>query len=492
MKKIAFKFLIALTLAGSAAGLHSCGDWLDINTNELAATEVSPDYLFTNAALNYSMKRCGGDQFFPMMFASQVASEQRVWFTYILGGEPYDFGEYPPGNAWVGTYSSTGYNLQKAIGFAAEAGNVNAEAQCKILTAYVFWETTMMFGDIPYSEAWQIDTIKEPKFDSQKDVLYSLVDLLQEALDLIDETNDDAIKQYDLYYKGDMAKWRRAAKSLQLKFYMYLANKEDVGAQIKALIEEGNLLASSEDDFKFPFFDSPGNRNPSKQFDLNFPGNLEFAFYGSTDIVDPMNALDDPRRAIYFHANKQGEYVGIKSTVRGSYYSEEAETLEDLTEARFNKANLFTADYPDVLCSYPEVMFYVAECYARGLGVSKNLTKADEYYRKGLAASCTNAGVSAAEAESFADGAPSLATLGGDEKVMEAIAAQYRIEMMMRPMEAWSEQRRTGYPKLEVPEMIVNMYSGLVSRWPYPSRESLVNGNVPQVESVTTKMWFQK
>ena len=92
----------------------------------------------------------------------------------------------------------------------------------------------------------------------------------------------------------------------------------------------------------------------------------------------------------------------------------------------------------------------------------------------------------------FADGVPALSTLGGDEKAIEAIAAQQRIEMMMRPLEAWSEQRRTDYPKLEVPEMIRTLYTDLISRWPYPSRESLVNDNVPQVDGIWTKMWFQK
>ena len=170
----------------------------------------------------------------------------------------------------------------------------------------------------------------------------------------------------------------------------------------------------------------------------------------------------------------------------------DAEDPSEITEARFNLENLFKSDYPDVICSYPEVMFYVAEAYARGLGVTKDLTKADEYFKKGLEASCTNIGVAAADAKSFADGVPALSTLGGDEKVIEAIAAQQRIEMMMRPLEAWSEQRRTGYPKLEVPEMIRSLYTDLISRWPYPSRESLVNDNVPQVDGIWTKMWFQK
>ena len=62
------------------------------------------------------------------------------------------------------------------------------------------------------------------------------IGLLDEALDGIDESNSKRIDKYDIYYTGDMAKWRRLGNSLKLKFYMYLANKEDVGDEIKAIL----------------------------------------------------------------------------------------------------------------------------------------------------------------------------------------------------------------------------------------------------------------
>ena len=68
MKKIIYRVLTVFTLAGSALGLQSCGDWLDINTNELAATKTEPGYLFNYAAINYSSKRVGGDQWLPITF----------------------------------------------------------------------------------------------------------------------------------------------------------------------------------------------------------------------------------------------------------------------------------------------------------------------------------------------------------------------------------------------------------------------------------------
>lgn len=47
----------------------------------------------------------------------------------------------------------------------------------------------MLSASIPYSEAWHIDEIKEPKFDTQKEVLDALEGLLDEALGQIDESD---------------------------------------------------------------------------------------------------------------------------------------------------------------------------------------------------------------------------------------------------------------------------------------------------------------
>ena len=490
MKKIIYRVLTVFTLAGSALGLQSCGDWLDINTNELAATKTEPGYLFNYAAINYSSKRVGGDQWLPIIYAAQVASDGDNWF---YGDDMYNISTYATGNGWVTSYSSAGYNLLKAIDFAVAGNDHNAVAQCKTLLANTVWESSMIYGDIPYSEAWKIEETQTPHFDAQKDVLYSCIALLDEALGDIDESNSVCIDKYDIYYTGDMAKWRRLANSLKLKIYLYLANKEDVASKIGELVTGNGLMTSSADDFTFPFFTNPGNQNPNYQLTVQYSDYYEYCFFANPTVLDPMKALDDPRLPHYFRPNADGEYIGIAASVQGTVVTDDtiANDPSKCTEAVFNKDNLLRADYPDVICSYAETMLYVAEVYVRGLGVAKDLAKADEAYRKGIEASCLCNGVDAATAASFAAGVPSLSTLGGDEQALQAIASQQRIEMMMRPLEAWSNQRRTGYPALEVPVAIRNFYPGIMQRWTYPDRESSVNGNVPYVDGVWVKMWFQ-
>ena len=52
---------------------------------------------------------------------------------------------------------------------------------------------------------------------------------------------------------------------------MYLANKQDVGDDIKAIFDCGELINSSADDFVVPFYTTPGNQNPNYQLTVQYP-----------------------------------------------------------------------------------------------------------------------------------------------------------------------------------------------------------------------------
>lgn len=125
-----------------------------------------------------------------------------------------------------------------------------------------------------------------------------------------------------------MAKWRRLGNSLKLKFYMYLANKEDVGDEIKAIIDGGELMNSSADDFVFPFYTTPGNQNPNYQLTVQYPDYYEYCFFANPTVLDPMKALDDPRIPIYFRANADGEYISLEASEKGSVVTDQGDQRE--------------------------------------------------------------------------------------------------------------------------------------------------------------------
>lgn len=188
--------------------------------------KVDPGYLFNYAAVNWAGTRTGGDFYIPLSMSSQCQVDGGLDY----GGwdeSVYTISPYSTGNVWKHYYSVGGNNLMLAIKNAEESDpvNHNAIAQCKILLAEHMYEATMLWGDIPFTESWN-GTIKYPKFDSQESVLNGVLSLLDEALQVMDLNDANAIDEYDIYYKkGDMNKWMTLAKSLKFRTLMVMVDK---------------------------------------------------------------------------------------------------------------------------------------------------------------------------------------------------------------------------------------------------------------------------
>ena len=194
----------------------------------------------------------------------------------------------------VGTLfiSSTGTNLKQAIALAegATPKNNNAAAQCKVLLAQSSYDLTMVFGDVPFSEAWKPD-ISYPKFDAQKDVLLGIIALLDEALAQFDEASPLKISDYDLFYHGDIAKWKKLAKSLKLRVLMTMVDKDPTQATaIGQLISAGGFVSSSADNCQISYQNVSGRKNPKYWLSEQYNGGQSF-FFASKYVVDFMRPL---------------------------------------------------------------------------------------------------------------------------------------------------------------------------------------------------------
>lgn len=495
MKKTYFKSII-VALAVSF-GFSSCTDWLDVNTNKLAATEVDPGYLFNYAATSHSGIRQGGDQYMAIGFSCQtIAGGGSNWGGW--GEEYYEISTSSRWNKWVGMYSVVGTNLMNSMKFAEKGANLNGKAQAMILMAAVMYEGTMIFGDIPYTEAWRIAEIPYPKFDSQKVVLEKQLESLDAAIALIDPAKKK-IDKYDLYYNGDMNKWVKLANSLKLRILMVMAKNDPAAApKIKALVEAGNLITENTDRWKFPYYTTPGLQNPKYRIKEMY-ADMVYWQWPHASMVNPMNATNDPRRAMYFALNEDDHsknvydpandvlvYKGIRTT-----QAPEEDDEELLETALLNWDVLYKADAEDLLLSAQEVNFILAEVYARGIGVTKNMGTANTYYKKAVEQACKYWGVEDADITTFKASLADLTTLS-DADAVKAINMQQWIDLMDRPTEAWVNQRRTGTPALEVPDEIQETYKDLMHRWEYPDEERAGNPNIPSpLPQLYDKMWFE-
>ncbi len=314
MKK---KLLYIFSVLALSTPLTSCDDFLDINRNPNAAEVVDPKLLFSNASVNWINSRSGGDLFIPTALAGQSitsgGNNPTGWG--IPSEEQYEVSTFSIGNTWRANYTSVGSNLKEAIRLAESAvpAKINAAAQSKVMLAMVVYETTVLYGDIPFSEAWDV-TIPAPKFDPQPQVLEGVLGLLDEAIAQFDEAASPTLTiiDYDLFYKGDLAKWKKLAKSVKLRTLLTMVDKDpSKAAAIGALMTEGGMINSAADNFLVKYEGTASRKNPKFALGEQYNAGTPF-FFGSSYVVDFMNSINDPRLPKFFDKPATAAtYVGV-------------------------------------------------------------------------------------------------------------------------------------------------------------------------------------
>ncbi len=477
--------IIVLIIIG-LTNLTACSDWLDINTSPNTATKVEPEVLFGYATASWAGNACGGDSWLPLGFAGQTLS---------TGGDfgwgdvnVYDISPYSTGNTWKAYIPVIGTNLKTAIKFA-ETSIVKQPyiaAQCKFMFAQCIYELTTIYGDVPYSESWQ-DDISTPKFDSQESVLNAILKLLDEALDdakTPENPNLKVIKEYDIIYNGNMEKWIRFGNSLKLKIAMLMVDSDPSKAElIGKMLQEEQMISSAAENFKIPFYDEPNKENPKFKILKKYANKQNLFFFANSNVVDIMSPLADPRLEVYFEPGKNagGKIIGVGT-------NNEA----DETTAFINMKTLYKPDAPYVVYTYQELLFFKAEAYARGLGVAKDLAKADEFYKKAVTEALKYHDISKDEIDIFIAKLPDLKKVADPVK---EIHLQQWIDLMDRTLDAFTQWRRSGPEGHEVPRLVIPnnaSQEGLFRRFEYSPDEATANPNTPKDIKFYHKMWFDK
>lgn len=213
----------------------------------------------------------------------------------------------------------------------------------------------------------------------------------------------------------------------------------------------------------------------------------------AADIISYMNGYNDPRRAVMFtqgYWNKKSDYYGIRVGI-------DPRDKSTMVEAFSNQ--IVSSSSPYLWFNAAEATFLRAEWELRW----GSLDAAKELYEEAIALSFEERGASGAESyitstakpakyidpmSEYSADAPasdiSIAWEAGDteevrERNLERIITQKWIAIFPLGIEAWSEYRRTGYPRL-LP-VVENKSGGTVDsrygmrRIPYPVEEYTEN-----------------
>jgi len=77
-------------------------------------------------------------------------------------------------------------------------------------------------------------TLISLKYDTQKDIYYTIFEELKDAVSKLDESAANNVGSYDLIYGGDATKWKKFANSIRLRMAVRISDVDAAKAKTEA------------------------------------------------------------------------------------------------------------------------------------------------------------------------------------------------------------------------------------------------------------------
>jgi hypothetical protein len=487
MKKTAYIFVLMLTFSACTKDLTS------LNVDPKNPASVPSYSLFTQAERSMANTLTSSSVNLNIF---RLIEQQWTETTYLNETRYQLPSRNQPDAIWSALYTGALANFQQAktklVTDVPDAGTQkNETAIIDILQAYTYFYLVTTFGNVPYSQALDINN-PFPKYDDAKTIYNDLLARLDKDIAALDPSAG-SFGDADVIYKGDPAAWKKFANTLKLKMALIIADTDNTKAQSTVLSAiAGGVFTSNADNATFKYVSSPPNTNPiwvdlvqSQRHD--FVATTEFMNY-----LKPNTVNQDPRTPFYFALSSNGVYAGAPngSGNGGLVYSQYSLPSGPLLTPG-STGSLTNPDFPGLLLDYAETQFNLAEAVVRGyIGGS-----AATYYNNGVTASITYWGGTTTQATAYLL-QPDVAYLTASGTALQKIARQEYVALYNRGWDAWTLTRRLDFPVLIKP---TKAYTDFPVRFTYPVSEQNVNvTNYTQASSaiggddVTTKLFFDK
>jgi hypothetical protein len=453
-----------ITLGSLLLSLTGCQTYIDVNKNPNQPLTVQPALLLAPLELTVANELMAGD----------AARFTNHWTQMIASNQPApNEGTYRQLNEdlngqWGTNYTTCLQNMRVLRERAEADKSYNYSAIADILTALTLGMTTDLWGDVPYSQAFQGSDNFRPSYDKQEDIYKTLDLLLDRAIASIDKKASLKPGGDDYYYGGDMSKWRRAAYTLKARFAMHLIKAPGRTAASQAdlaLAALQNGMTSTSDDMKMFYLGGAGQQNKQNQ---NFlPVSTQIM---AKPAVDTLVLRNDPRLSkIIAPAEETGKYTGRAIGLQDIGSLASYSILGDFYGA--TGANLY-------ILTYAEAQFLKAEATLYKSGAAA----AEPIYQNAVKANMSALGVSDADASDYLTRRGKLNS-GNALRLLieEKVIADY-----LSP-ENYSDWRRTGYPLLT---KVPNALSDIPRRFLYPRSELTTNPQPGQDAKLTDRVWW--
>lgn len=437
--------------------LSSC-DFGDTNINPALPSDVSAQAIVPAAqagmafAVGGEMVRING---LFMQHFEGVNAQQQDNYNYLVFSSDMD-------GVWRRTYANALNPLVTVLRKAEDEDSRYTAAMVQVLIAHSIGSLTDMFGDIPYTDAWQgLDENFFPQYDAQQDIYVEIQRLLDDAIAKFEGEGGSGIVlgDEDLMYEGDVEIWAKIARSLRAKYHLR-TSKVDPDAYAKALAALESGIASNDDDFQFVFGSAANEANPQFQFTQDRAGNMEMDQF----FVDLLEARNDPRRDLFVAGEKDFDRDGFYTSINS----------------------------PVVYMSYAEVKFIEAEAELMG---NSDVVAAETALQEAVEASLSK--ITGEIDEDYVNTYANFDGLTTNNERLERIITEKYIALYSHGLEAWSDFRRTGFPAITPNPLgsnAFNLNGEVPRRLPYPQTEIDLNPtNVPtNAPNFQDRFWWDQ
>lgn len=437
-------------------------DFEEINTNPNAPNSVQPSLLLRQVIYDF-----GEQMSYEGFVAGDLLSQHRTAIDFNLFDRHALKSPQLGGNPWPVFY----VNLRDNEILLNQARTVQTyavyEGPALIMKAYMAAGLTDLFGDVPYSEAFNgVHGTVTPKYDKQEDIYLAeggILDNLNKGIAAINNYSDVIPLEGDILFNGNLDRWRKFANSLKIKALLRISAKVDVSAQLQTIYNEGNYIQNNSENAIFNFTNTDPNRFRLAKLRVGDFNN----FVLSETMEEIMLSLNDDRIGKLFRPFQNSTNSEFNGLINGIDASNTSINLADYSLA----GTVFREDTSTLDANFLtawETYFNLAEAAQHGLITANakdlyetGVTLAFEYWNTALPSD-------------YLTGAAAFDASGATP--VQQIITQKWIANIINGYEGWVEYRRTGFPILK--PVAASLNDGLIPvRMPYPAEEQALNAD---------------
>ncbi len=473
--------LVALALAGSMLlATAGCDGYLDINEDPNDPTDVPVSALLASTTFltGTNVFTMGG---ITTNYVQHLASPNQASASDIYERLSFD-------GTWRNLYDVMA-DLQAIQAKGAETGATDYVGIAQILEAFHLASLVDLWGDVPYSEAFDPDQTLTPAYDDGQQLYGVALALLDQGIATLQAGGSTITPgDDDFIHGGDTDAWVRTGYALRARVLNHTSETSayDPAAVLAAV---DRAYTSADDDATVSYFEEQINPWADVAIDN---ANL---FLGGWLSEQTVRALDgtttgvlDPRLEAYTDSLVKvedkpyaGPYVGTRNGAGRGAASEAGERNVLTTGTYYARTTA-----PLEIITYPEVKLIEAEAALRAGQTSRAYAAYVEAIRSHMA----TLGVASADAETYI-AAPEVGVGEGALSLADVFREKYKV-LFLNP-EAWVDARRYDYA-YEGFELPANSeLSTFIRRLDYPDTERTRNGaNVPAPVPLTDRIWWDQ